>query len=57
MTPKNPINEEAVLAAIATALYEFNEDNRNVKSTSQTITRRTTPWNSKIFGLRDFPRR
>ena len=54
---KEFIDEGAVLAAIATALYEVDEDDHDIESTVLTIhkvTRRYSPWSSKIYGLRDF---
>ena len=54
---KEFIDEGAVLAAIATALFEVEEDDHDIESTVLTIqkvTRRYSPWSSKIYGLRDF---
>lgn len=49
-----------VFAAIATALYEMNDDNHDIENTVLTIrkVRRTySPWSSKIYGLREVPRK
>lgn len=57
---KEHIDEGAVIAAIATALYEATEDVHDMESTVLTIhkvTRRYSPWNSKIYGLRDLSRK
>ena len=54
------LDEGAVFAAIATALYEVTEDAHDVESTVLTIskvTRRYSPWSSKIYGIRDFLRK
>ena len=54
------IDEGAVLAAIATALYEVDEDVHDLENTVLTInkvTRRYSPWSSKIYGMRDLPRK
>jgi hypothetical protein len=50
------LEEGAVFAAIATALYEVTEDVHDVESTVitiQKVTRRYSPWSSKIYGLRE----
>ncbi|MDR0538529.1 MAG: lamin tail domain-containing protein [Tannerellaceae bacterium] len=49
-----------VLAAISTALYELNEDVHDIERTVLTIqkVRRTySPWSSKIYSLREIPRK
>ena len=56
----NHIDEGAVFAAIATALYEIDEDVHDLENTVLTIhkvTRRYSPWSSKIYGMRDLPRK
>ena len=48
----------AVYAAIATALYEFNDDSHDIENTVLTIRkveRRYSPWSSKLYGLRQLP--
>jgi Na+-transporting methylmalonyl-CoA/oxaloacetate decarboxylase gamma subunit len=57
---KDVIDEGAVIAAIASALYEITEDVHDMESTVLTIhkvTRRYSPWSSKFYGLRDFSRK
>ena len=54
--------EEAgeVFAAIATALYEVTEDVHDLENTVLTIhkvTRNYSPWSSKLYGLREIPRK
>lgn len=49
-----------VFAAIATAIYEFSEDFHDIENTVLTIRkvkRHYSPWSSKIYGLRDVPRK
>lgn len=49
-----------VFAAIATAIYEFTEDVHDIENTVLTIRkvkRHYSPWSSKIYGLRDVPRK
>ena len=49
-----------IFAAIATALYEMNDDNHDIENTVLTIrkVRRTySPWSSKIYSLRETPRK
>lgn len=49
-----------VFAAIATALYEFTEDIHDMENTVLTIrkvTRNYSPWSSKIYGLRELPKK
>lgn len=49
-----------VLAAISTALYELNEDAHDLENTVLTIQkvkRNYSPWSSKIYGLREVPRK
>jgi Na+-transporting methylmalonyl-CoA/oxaloacetate decarboxylase gamma subunit len=46
----------AILAAIAAALYEVTEDVHDIESTVLTIhkvTRRYSPWSSKIYSMRE----
>lgn len=48
-----------VMAAISMALYELQNDSHDIEETVLTIarTRRAySPWNSKIYGLRQLPR-
>ena len=54
----DPVDEGAVIAAITTAIFEATADKHDIESTVRTIqkvSRRNPPWNSKIYGLRDFP--
>ena len=54
------IDEGAVFAAIATALFEVDEDIHDLENTVLTIhkvTRRYSPWSSKIYGMRDLPQK
>lgn len=49
-----------IFAAIASALYEMSDDNHDVENTVLTIrkvARTYSPWSSKIYGLRDLPRK
>jgi Na+-transporting methylmalonyl-CoA/oxaloacetate decarboxylase gamma subunit len=49
-----------VLAAISTALYELNEDVHDIERTVLTIQkvkRNYSPWSSKIYSLRENPRK
>lgn len=49
-----------IFAAIATALYEMSDDNHDVENTVLTIrkvARTYSPWSSKIYSLRDVPRK
>ncbi len=49
-----------VYAAIATALYEFGDDSHDIENTVLTIQkvkRNYSPWSSKIYTLREEPRR
>jgi Na+-transporting methylmalonyl-CoA/oxaloacetate decarboxylase gamma subunit len=49
-----------VLAAIATALHELEEDTHDVENTVLTInkvTRNYSPWSSKIYTLRETPKK
>lgn len=49
-----------VLAAISAALYELNEDVHDIERTVLTIQkvkRNYSPWSSKIYGLREIPRK
>jgi len=47
-----------IFAAIALALHEMSEDTHDIESAVLTINqvaRRYSPWNSKIYGLRNIP--
>ncbi|MDR1356325.1 MAG: OadG family protein [Tannerellaceae bacterium] len=49
-----------VLAAISSALYELNEDVHDIERTVLTIQkvkRNYSPWSSKIYSLREYPRK
>nr|WP_139785087.1 hypothetical protein [Parabacteroides sp. Marseille-P3160] len=49
-----------VMAAISMALFELGEEAHDIENTVLTIRkvdRRYSPWSSKIFGLRQMPRR
>jgi sodium pump decarboxylase gamma subunit len=49
-----------VLAAIATALHELEEDTHDIENTVLTInkvTRNYSPWSSKIYTLRETPKK
>lgn len=49
-----------IFAAIATALYEMSDDNHDIENTVLTIRkvqRRYSPWSSKIYSLRQTPRK
>jgi len=49
-----------VLAAIGTALYELDEDVHDIENTVLTIQkvkRNYSPWSSKIYGLREIPKK
>jgi Na+-transporting methylmalonyl-CoA/oxaloacetate decarboxylase gamma subunit len=49
-----------VLAAISTALYELDEDVHDIERTILTIQkvkRNYSPWSSKIYSLREIPRK
>jgi hypothetical protein len=49
-----------VYAAIAMALYELREDVHDVENTTLTfhkVDRTYSPWNSKIYGMREIPAR
>lgn len=61
ITAENPedISGE-VLAAIGTALYELDEDVHDIENTVLTIQkvkRNYSPWSSKIYSLRETPRK
>ena len=50
------LDEGAIFAAIATALYEVTEDVHDIESTVitiQKVTRRYSPWSSKFYGIRE----
>jgi len=52
---KTKADEKAVVAAIATALYEATEHVHDIEHTVLTIqkvSRRYSPWSSKIYGMR-----
>lgn len=56
ISSKGEMEEGAVFAAIATALYEVTEDAHDIENTVitiQKVARRYSPWSSKIYGLRD----
>ena len=56
MHDKDHIDEGAVIAAIATAIFEATEGPHDIESTVLTIhkvTRRYSPWSSKIYGMRE----
>jgi Na+-transporting methylmalonyl-CoA/oxaloacetate decarboxylase gamma subunit len=49
-----------VLAAISAAIYEMEQDVHDIESTILTIDevkRKYSPWSSKIYGLRQIPKR
>ena len=49
-----------VLAAISTAIYEMKEDQHDIESTILTIhqvKRDYSPWSSKLYGLRENPKK
>ncbi|MDH6306550.1 Na+-transporting methylmalonyl-CoA/oxaloacetate decarboxylase gamma subunit [Parabacteroides sp. PF5-5] len=49
-----------ILAAISAALYELDEDVHDMENTVLTIqkvTRNYSPWSSKIYGLRELPKK
>lgn len=49
-----------IFAAIATALYEMSDDNHDIENTVITIrkvARTYSPWSSKIYGLREVPKK
>ena len=49
-----------IFAAIATALYEMSDDNHDIENTVLTIRkvqRTYSPWSSKLYGLRQTPRK
>lgn len=49
-----------IFAAIATALYEMSDDNHDIEHTVLTIrkvARTYSPWSSKIYGLREVPKK
>lgn len=57
---KGHTEEGAIFAAIATALYEVTEDVHDLENTVLTIhkvTRRYSPWSSKIYGVREFSKK
>ena len=48
------------LAAIGAALYEMSDDNHDIEHTVLTIRkvqRSYSPWSSKIYGLREVPKK
>jgi hypothetical protein len=58
LKPSSKNDPKEVYAAIAMALYELNEDVHDVESTVLTFykaDRTYSPWNSKIYGLRELP--
>lgn len=49
-----------IFAAIGAALYELNDDNHDIENTVLTIRkvqRTYSPWSSKIYGLREVPKK
>ncbi|MGL5318775.1 MAG: OadG family protein, partial [Bacteroidales bacterium] len=49
-----------VFAAIAMALHEFNNEAHDLENTVLTInrvTRNYSPWSSKIYGLKELPKK
>ncbi len=57
---KDYTEEGAIFAAIATALYEVTEDVHDMENTVLTIhkvTRRYSPWSSKIYNMREFSKK
>ncbi len=49
-----------IFAAIAMALYEFTEathDDENTVLTIKSVARNYSPWSSKIYGLREIPKK
>ena len=59
-TPSSGEVSGEVLAAIGMALYELNEDAHDLENTVLTInkvTRNYSPWSSKIYGLRELPKK
>ena len=60
MHDKDNIDEGAVVAAIAAAIFEVTEGTHDIESTVLTIqkvTRRYSPWSSKIYGMRELLRK
>ena len=58
--PVNVNTPDEVFAAIATALYEMSDDNHDIEHTVLTIRkvrRAYSPWSSKIYSLRETPRK
>lgn len=59
ITATGPVSGE-VLAAIGVALYELSDDNHDIESTVLTIRkvqRAYSPWSSKIYSLREVPKK
>jgi hypothetical protein len=57
MKMEEKIIDGAVIAAIAMALTEQSDDVHDIEKTELTIqkvSRRYSPWNSKIYNMRDF---
>ena len=51
-------DEGAVVAAIATALFEVTEDIHDIEPAVLTIKKVAhSPWGSKIHGIREIPRK
>lgn len=49
-----------IFAAIGAALYEMSDDNHDIEHTVLTIRkvqRSYSPWSSKIYGLREVPKK
>ena len=54
------VEDEAVVAAIAAAIYEVTEGIHDIEPTVLTIdnvARRYSPWSSKIHGIRELPKK
>ena len=57
---KAPANEDesAIIAAIATALFEVTEDVHDIEPTILTFKKvEHSPWGSKIHGIREIPKK
>jgi len=56
----NDIEDKAVVAAIAAAIYEITDDIHDIEPTVLTIdkvSRRYSPWSSKIHSIRELPKK
>ena len=57
-TKRGEIDDNAVVAAIATALFEVTIDVHDIEPAVLTIKKVThSPWGSKIHGIREIPRK